>query len=291
MNVLVLGVSGTIGHAIWTNLLNDPSITVWGSLRNATLLRYIPESTHSKLFINADVLNQDQLLHIFNQSQPDLVINCTGLIKQLDSANDPAVVLPINSIFPHRLAELCQLTQSKLIQISTDCVFSGKKGAYLETDISDAEDLYGKSKSIGEIYDKEHVLTLRTSTIGHELDSNYGLIDWFLSQKNQVKGYSNAIFSGLTTLELAKVIHDYVLPNPSLSGLYHLAAEPISKFDLLRLVAEIYEKKIEIQKDESFRIDRSLNADKFKQATGYSAPTWPTLITTMHQNQQQVRNS
>ncbi|KTD82735.1 dTDP-4-dehydrorhamnose reductase family protein [Legionella waltersii] len=291
MNVLVLGVSGTIGHSIWTNLHSDPSHTVWGSIRNTSLLRYVPESTHSKLFVNADVLNPDQLLHMFNQSQPDLVINCTGLIKQLDSANDPAVVLPINSIFPHRLAELCHLTQSRLIQISTDCVFSGKKGSYVETDLSDAEDLYGKSKSIGEIHDKEHVVTLRTSTIGHELDSSLGLVDWFLSQKDQVKGYSNAIFSGLTTIELARVIRDFVIPNPSLQGLYHLAAEPISKYDLLHLVAEIYGKKINILKDENFRIDRSLNADKFRQASGYIAPAWPSMITTMHQSQQKIRSS
>ena len=273
-----------LGSAILHSLQKNEQYEAWGTLRSENGLAYFPEQTHSKLICNVDVLDEKTLHDVFERVKPNLVVNCVGLIKQLSSANDPLIVLPVNSIFPHRLAKLCGLFDTRLIHISTDCVFSGRKGMYTESDPSDAEDLYGKSKFIGELADQPHVITLRTSIIGHELNSNYALIDWFLSQKEQVKGYVNAIFSGLPTVELTRVIMDYVTPRPHLFGLYHVAAKPISKYDLLKLVAEIYRKKINIIPEEQFFIDRSLNAERFREATGYVAPEWPYLIEKLYQS-------
>jgi dTDP-4-dehydrorhamnose reductase len=170
-----------------------------------------------------------------------------------------------------------------LIHISTDCVFSGEKGGYVESDFADARDVYGKSKALGEV-DYPHAVTLRTSTIGHELKSEYGLLDWFLSQQGRCKGYTRAIFSGLPTVVFAQVVRDVVIPHEKLSGLYHVAAKSINKFDLLNLIADVYGKDIEIVPDEKLVIDRSLDANRFRLATGYVAPEWSDLIKWMHAN-------
>jgi dTDP-4-dehydrorhamnose reductase len=170
---------------------------------------------------------------------------------------------------------------SRLIHISTDCVFSGEKGGYVESDFADAKDVYGKSKALGEI-DCPKAITLRTSTIGHELNSAYGLLDWFLSQDEHCRGFRRAIFSGLPTVVLAQIIRDVVIPRKELSGIYHVAAQPINKYDLLKLIATEYGKSISIRPDDSFVLDRSLSAAKFNAATGYIPPEWPELIRLMH---------
>src|SRR5262249_39351298 len=149
--------------------------------------------------------------------------NAVGVVKQLAIANDPLIVLPINAMLPHKLANASAAIGARLIHFSSDCVFSGRAGCYVESDISDAEDLYGKSKYIGEVHDQRHVVTIRTSGIGHELQSRNGLVEWFLHQEGAVNGFSGAIFSGLPWVELARVIADHVLPRPELSGLYHVS--------------------------------------------------------------------
>ncbi len=282
MRVLVLGASGMLGSAVLRVLADDPALEVWGSLRNSASVRALPEASHARLLTGVDVLDQDTLTSLLARVRPQVVINCVGLIKQLAEANDPLCVLPLNALLPHRLARLSELLGARLVHISTDCVFSGRKGGYLESDVSDAEDLYGKSKCIGELLDKPCAVTLRTSIIGHELNSSLALVDWFLAQQDSIRGFSRAIFSGLPTVELARVIREFVLPNPQLSGLYHVAAQPISKLELLSLVARQYGKRIEIVPDDSLVIDRSLNGQRFQQATGYVAPGWPELIKRMH---------
>jgi dTDP-4-dehydrorhamnose reductase len=284
MKVLVLGVTGMLGSAVFRVFSADRAFETWGTLRSGAGLRYFPEQVHARLLSGIDVLDQDALTRLFAQVRPDVVINCVGLIKQLADAKDPLSALPINAMLPHRLSRLCELAGARLVHMSTDCVFSGRKGMYLESDTSDAEDLYGKSKYIGELHDDAHAITVRTSIIGHELNSAYALVDWFLSQSGRVRGFSQAIFSGLPTVELAAVIKDYILPRPALHGLYHVAAQPIAKLDLLRLVAEVYGKDIEIAPDDSLRIDRSLDGHRFREATGYVAPDWPELIRRMHKD-------
>ena len=273
-----------LGHAVFNVLNGDALHEVWGSLRSAAALRHFPLQSHARLLTGVDVLDQDALAAAMVKVRPDLVVNCVGLIKQLADAKDPLTALPINAMLPHRLARLCALSGARLIHVSTDCVFAGRKGRYLESDLSDAEDLYGKSKYIGELHDLPNAITLRTSIIGHELGSNHALVDWFLSQQGSVKGFTKAVFSGLPTVELARVMKDFVVPHPQLNGLYHVAAEPIAKLDLLQLVAAQYGKQIEIRPDDGVVIDRSLDGSRFRDATGYVAPGWPELIGKMYAN-------
>jgi dTDP-4-dehydrorhamnose reductase len=281
--VLVLGVTGMLGNAVFRVFGADDAHEVWGTLRSAAALRYFAADSHARLMCGVDVLDQDALAAVMAKVRPDVVINCIGLIKQLADAKDPLTALPINAMLPHRLARLCELVGARLIHVSTDCVFSGRKGLYQEGDLSDAEDLYGKSKYIGELHDLPHAITLRTSIIGHELGSSYALVDWFLSQSGGVKGFTKAIFSGLPTVELARVIKDFVIPHSRLIGLYHVAAAPIDKFKLLSLVAAQYAKQIEISPDDALVIDRSLDGSRFRQATGYVAPDWPELVRRMYE--------
>jgi dTDP-4-dehydrorhamnose reductase len=281
MKIIVLGASGMLGHAMLAVLSDDPKLRVIGTVRSRSSISNLSQDLGQKCIANIDVENPDQLMNLFCAEQPDVVINCVGLIKQQANANDPLSVLPINALLPHRLANLCKISNSRLIHISTDCIFSGNKGGYHEDDLSDAEDLYGKSKYIGEVT-YPHCITLRTSIIGHELAGNYALLEWFLSQTGVVRGFSHAIFSGLPTVELSKVVRDFVLPNVALSGVYHVASDAINKYDLLNQIASVYDKKIAIERDSDFQIDRSLNAERFYGATGYRAPPWEKLLLQMH---------
>lgn len=280
MKVLILGASGMLGNAMFRVLSQNPALDVVATARSASVRRSFAPELAQKIVVGVDVESQDSLERVFAEVKPQVVINCIGLIKQLSDANDPLLALPINSMLPHRLARLCQLGNARLIHISTDCVFSGSKGNYKESDESDATDLYGKSKFLGEVA-YPHTITLRTSIIGHELASAHALVGWFLAQEGKIKGYTKAIFSGLPTVELAHVINDFVLPKPELSGLYHVAVAPIAKYDLLKLIAEVYGKDILIEPDDALAIDRSLDAERFKKATGYIPPSWPQLIARM----------
>ena len=281
MKVMVIGVSGMLGSASFKVLSEDRNIDVSGTLRNDSVKKYFSPQLQERIIAGVDILDNDALIRVMGQVKPDVVINCAGLIKQLAPANDPLVILPVNAMFPHRLSDLCELSGARLVHISTDCVFDGNKGGYTESDRSSATDLYGKSKYIGELHSAPHAITLRTSIIGHELASQNALIEWFLAQTGSIKGYTRAVFSGLPTVELSRVIKDFVIPRSDLSGLYHVSADPISKFDLLSLVAEIYDKEIEIVPDNELVVDRSLNSDLFQQESGYKAPGWAELITTM----------
>jgi dTDP-4-dehydrorhamnose reductase len=285
MRVLVLGVTGMLGNAVFKTLTADPAHEIWGTLRDEAGKRFFREPTRQRLTSNIDVLDRVMLTALLSRLRPEVVINCTGLVKQLPTANDPLIVLPINAMFPHQLAAMCRASGSRLIQLSSDCVFSGRKGNYEESDLPDADDLYGKSKAIGELLDHPHAITLRTSGIGHELMTNRGLLEWFLSQQREVQGFARAIYSGLPSVELARVIKDFVLPHPEMRGLYHISARPIAKLDLLQLIAKIYGKNITIAFDQTFALDRSLNSRRFTQATGYVAAEWPELIALMHRRQ------
>ncbi len=213
--------------------------------------------------------------------KPDAIINAIGVIKQLPSSNNVVKTLTINSIFPHLVAEIAQKINARFIEISTDCVFSGKKGNYSEDDLPDAYDLYGKSKNLGEV-SGENCLTFRTSIIGRELLTANSLVDWFLTNRGKsVKGYVNAIYSGFPTIVLAEIIADLLIKQPNLSGLYHLSSEPINKFDLLCLIRDAYKADIEIERFEGFSTDKSLNSAKFRQQTGFFPRNWERMIAQM----------
>ncbi len=279
--VLVLGANGMLGNAVFRLFAASPGYRVFGSVRSSAALRHIPNELHSCVITGVDVENSDALIQLFDDVHPDVVINSVGLVKQLAASYEPLAAIAINALLPHRLAKLCGVAGARLVQMGTDCVFSGMKGMYTEADISDATDLYGRSKCLGEV-DYPHAITLRTSIIGHELDGAHSLLGWFLSQTGSIKGYRRAVFSGLPTVEIARVIRDYVLPHPELHGVYHVSANPVNKFDLLTLVAQTYGKTIEICADDQLVIDRSLDSSRFQTATGYVAPEWPELIGLMH---------
>ena len=257
------------------------SFETYGTVRLMDSSDRYPLDVLPNLITGIDVLSMDSLHKVFADVNPDIVINCVGVVKQLSGASDPLVALPLNSLFPHRLAKLCSVNNARLIHISTDCVFSGSKGMYEESDIPDAHDLYGVSKRLGEI-DYANAITLRTSIIGHELNGSRSLIDWFLSQTSSVQGFNRAVFSGLPTIEIAHIIKDYVIPNSQLRGLYHVSAEPINKYDLLSLVADIYGKDISIVKDTKLIINRSLDSSRFRKATGFSPSSWRSLVQAMY---------
>lgn len=271
-----------LGNAVFRFFSNYDDCIVFGSGRTDRVIRLLPRKYQENIIAGVDVGNIDALTAIFSNTRPDVVINCIGLVKQLDEANDILTAIPINTLLPHRLARLCELAGARLVHMSTDCVFSGRKGNYTEADHADAQDVYGRSKLLGEV-DYPHAVTLRTSIVGHELNSERSLINWFLSQQGQIKGFTKALFSGLPTVEIARVIHDFVIPNQNMRGLYHVSSAPISKFDLLTLVAKQYGKSIDIQPDETLVIDRTLDSSRFKQLTGYSPPGWPELIRRMHE--------
>ncbi len=279
--ILILGVSGMLGNATYRLFAGSEGWTVAGRARSLDGLDALPRTATASIAGGLDISDGGRLNKEIATEKPDLVLNCIGVIKQLSEAKDPIVSIEINALFPHRLAKICGEAGARLVHVSTDCVFNGKGSMYRETDPSDAEDMYGKSKYLGEV-DYDHAITLRTSIIGHEIRSSVSLLDWFLSQRGpSVKGYTQAIFSGLTTLELSRVIRDVVAPRPELRGLWHVASEPIDKFSLLRLIAEAYGKTIEIIPDAAVKIDRSLNAERFREATGYAPPAWPELIRQM----------
>lgn len=281
--IVVLGATGMLGNAVLRFFASKTDYEVHGTVRNWNAVRELQKMAPNARFVpGVDVESLDSLTRMFATVQPDVIINCIGIVKQLADANDPLIALPINALLPHRLARLAQVAGARLVHMSTDCVFSGVKGNYIESDLPDAYDLYGRSKLLGEV-DYPNAVTLRTSIIGHELNGNRSLIDWFLSQTGEVQGYKNAIFSGLPTVEIARIIHDHVIPNPDLHGLYHVSAEPINKFDLLSLVSKEYGKKIAIDPKDDFKIDRSLNSDRFRLATGFQPEPWPELIYRMHQ--------
>jgi dTDP-4-dehydrorhamnose reductase len=241
--VLILGGSGMLGHTLFRYLAGNPGLDVFATVRSAQeLVSWLPKDQLKKVRRDVDINQTDRLVQVFADVLPDFVINCIGIIKQIPEAEDPLVTITGNALLPHRIALLCGAVGARMIHISTDCVFDGEKGSYAESDLSNATDLYGRTKLLGEV-DYPHCVTLRTSIIGHELKGSYGLVEWFLSQKEKVRGFKKVIYSGFPTVELSRIIGDFVIPNPGMSGLYHVSSDPISKYELLQLINVQYGKK------------------------------------------------
>jgi len=281
--LLVLGANGMLGSTVLRWFASRSGHQVFGSVRRdeaARQLRLV--APKAEILSGVEGTDLNGLRSLFDQVRPQYVINCIGVVKQLAGAGDPATAIPINALLPHRLAQLSKVHGARLINIGTDCVFSGMRGGYTEDDVPDAQDLYGRSKLMGEV-DCQHAITLRTSIIGHELNTDHGLIDWFLGQREPVRGFARAIVSALPTVEFARVIEQHVFPHPELHGTYHVAGPAISKYELLRLVGEIYGRDGPAQADDEPVIDRSLNGERFRAATGYEAAGWPELISRMRE--------
>lgn len=280
--VLILGGSGMLGHTLFRHLALQPNLDVYATVRSPKgLSLWFSQDLLKKICADVDANNFDSVTNIITSIQPDIVINCIGLVSESRIANDLLSLINVNARFPHRVAFLCQTVGAKLIHISTDGVFDGKRGGYTERDEVNISDTYGMSKLLGEV-SNPHCLTLRTSIIGHELKGKSGLVEWFLAQNGEVRGYSRAMYSGFPTIELAKIISDYILPNENISGVYHVSSVPISKYDLLCLIADRYVKKIEIEPSEDIVLNRSLDSSAFRSLTGYTPPSWPELINKMY---------
>ena len=278
--ILVLGAAGMLGHVLFRTLSGRESFDVAATCRGPVAL---PAALLSRVRFGVDADDFRTVEKAIGELRPDVVINCIGIIKQLAAAADPLVAIPINALFPHRLARACGDAGARLIHMSTDCVFTGKRGNYTEDDPADADDLYGRSKLLGEVT-APGCVTLRTSLVGRELSGRHGLLEWFLAQDGPVRGFARAIFSGFPTVELARIIAERVIPNPALSGLYHVSSDPISKYELLKLFAAEYGKANPISRDESLDCDRSLDSSRFRAATGYRPPPWPDLVRALRED-------
>ncbi|GHJ09111.1 NAD(P)-dependent oxidoreductase [Micromonospora humidisoli] len=280
--VLVVGVTGMLGHAVLRELADDPTLDVHGLARSIDdRAGWYPPHLLARIVPAVDVTRFDHVRRLVDEVRPDVVVNCVGVIKQRPDVQDAVPTVTLNALLPHLLADACAQVGGRLVHVSTDCVFSGRRGGYTEDDLPDPPDLYGRSKLLGEATGAS-ALTLRTSIVGHELTTSRSLVDWFLSQRARVRGFTRAVYSGVTTVEFARLLRTVVLPRPELTGLYHVAAEPITKYDLLRLVAEVYGWPGELVPDDGFVCDRSLRADALAHATGYRPPSWPDMITALH---------
>lgn len=289
--ILILGGTGMLGNTLLRHLGSDPNWDVCATARMTTgqLCSLLPEEMARRMREDVSADNFDTIVRAFASLRPDIVVNCIGLVKQDPNASDPLSVIQTNSLLPHRISMLCRTAGARLIHIGTDCVFSGRKGGYVEVDMTDPDDLYGRTKLLGEVSYRPHCLTLRTSLIGHELKGCRGLVEWFLRQQGPVKGYRQAIFSGFPCVEVARILADYVIPNPSLQGVYHVSALPITKMALLELIADQYRHPVRIEPSDEVVIDRSLDSTRFREATGYRPPDWPDLVRRMHRDYEENR--
>jgi len=280
MNILVLGASGMLGSQLFLEISGDSALKIFGTIRDVEIKNFFPRELGNQLILIGDIFSEGELSRIFKIATPDVVINCISLKRS--HHNSFKELIKTYSLLPHRLARICRLNHSRLILISSDGVFSGNNGNYNESSMPDAEDDYGISKILGEV-GGENIITIRTSIIGHELRSKVGLLEWFLAQEGTCRGYTKAIFSGLPTITLARVINKYLICDDcNLNGIYNISSEPISKFDLLSLISEKYHTKIDIIPDSSQAIDRSLNSKHFHADTGCEIPSWPVLIDDMY---------
>tara|TARA_B110000483_G_scaffold236478_1_gene309667 strand:- start:756 stop:1631 length:876 start_codon:yes stop_codon:yes gene_type:complete len=277
MRILIFGISGLIGSGIYFNLSNKNNLNVFGTKRKSSN-NFILSKNNNNIFnfeINENSVSSE-IENLIKMIVPDYVINCIGITKHIISSYHKKNVYLVNSEFPQILKKLCTTHNSKLIQISTDCVFQGSKGNYNESDDPDATDLYATSKIQGELNDANH-LTIRTSTVGYELGTKYGLLEWFLEQTNSCNGYTKAFFSGISTLELSEIIYNYVISSNLLNGLIHISSKKISKYDLLNILKINFKKKIDIHQYHDFFIDRSLDNSKFKTLTNYQEKSWQEM--------------
>lgn len=233
--------------------------------------------TESNTYSGIDVRSVDSLLQVITDFRPQVIINAVGIVKQRSTAKESIPSIEVNALLPHRLAAVAKATSARLIHFSTDCVFSGRKGSYTETDDSDAKDLYGRSKYLGEV-SEPHCLTLRTSIIGRELTRKTGLVEWFLAQSESVRGYRRAIYSGFTTNEMSRIVEMLITRYPDASGVWHVSSDQINKCDLLNLLKQHYGRAIEVIPDDDFICDRSLDSSHFRSNFNYRPPRWESMI-------------
>ena len=280
MRILILGAGGMLGHKLAQELRTE--FEVWATLRGPSE----PYSRYGllaagRILSGIDVSNLDTVAGAIARTRPDAVINCIGIVKQLPASQDPVLSLTINALLPHQLQRLCRSHGARLLHFSTDCVFNGRKGMYTENDPSDALDLYGRTKFLGETAGAG-ALTIRSSMIGRELSAASGLVEWFLSQRGgRVGGYTRAVYSGFTTQAMARIVRSVLVDYPRLEGVWQVSSEPIAKYDLLLMMRDAYGLDVDVAPDDQVCVDRSLDSSRFRALTGFVPPSWPTMIRDM----------
>lgn len=274
--ILVVGASGMLGHEAIRVLA--PDFEVWGACREP---RDLPDLgvPAERLVAGLDAGDRDSAYQILEKVRPTLVINAVGIVKQRADAKDAILSITVNSLWPHLLADACERHDARMVHVSTDCVFSGSRGGYTESDVPDAFDLYGRSKLLGEVTDRDNTVTLRTSIIGWQIGEPTGLVGWFAAHRSEpLRGFTRAVFSGLTTRALTEVVRDVVIPDIALSGLWHVSVEPIDKHTLLTKLAGCLGWDIDITPSDEPVIDRSLDSSRFRERTGWTPPSWDAML-------------
>lgn len=277
MRILILGGDGMLGHRLFRHFRDryETRVTLRQDLQAyaAHGLFHAPDC-----YAGTDVRSTARLMEVLADFTPHAVVNAVGIVKQRSSATEAIPSIEINSLLPHRLALACRMLGARFVHMSTDCVFAGTRGAYSESDTSDATDLYGRTKFLGEVADRNCV-TLRSSIIGLELSRKTGLIEWFLAQRGTISGYELAVFSGITTTEMARVIEKLLVRHSDLCGLWQVASQSISKYALLtRLAERLGRTDVTIVPDRRFQCDRSLDGSRFCAQTGYQPPSWDAML-------------
>ena len=277
MKVMILGANGMLGHKLYETLMRTTD--VMGTIKgNFSEIEKYGFYTESHILPKINVLDIATITAVIKQNKPDVLLNCVGIIKQLKETKDVMLNIQINSLLPHQLFQMCHSTGIRFIHISTDCVFSGNKGGYKEDDTSDAEDIYGKTKYLGEV-NEDGALTIRTSIVGRELSSSNGLGEWLISNIGcEVRGFTNAIFTGFPTIHFANIINDIIINYPHLSGLYHVSSEPISKYKLLTMIYDQMNLNFNVLKYQDRYCDRSLDSSLFRNITYFKPLTWEQMI-------------
>jgi len=272
----VVGASGMLGHQAIRTLA--PDYEVWGACRHPAELPDLGVPA-KRMLGDLDATRADSAYSLIERVRPDLVLNAAGIVKQQAKAKAAIPSISVNSLWPHLLADACAAHGARMVHISTDCVFSGARGHYVEGDVPDAFDLYGRSKLLGEVTDRDNVVTLRTSIIGWQLGEPTGLVGWFSAHRDEpLSGFTKAVFSGLTTRALTEVIRDVVMPDASLAGLWHVSAEPIDKYTLLTDLAGHLEWDVDLHPVDEPIIDRSLDSTRFRERTGWTPPGWGSML-------------
>lgn len=292
MRILILGGTGMLGHKMHDVLSHEHDVV---STRRSSLAALPvdprPFFRQGRLIEGVDTTDLVSLRALIADLRPEAVVNCVGIVKQRNAAHDAAASIAVNALFPHQLADICASRGARLIHFSTDCVFGGSTGGYTEHDPSDAVDLYGRTKYLGEV-EGDGVLTIRSSIIGRELDHFQSLLEWFLQQRGEVRGFTRAIYTGLTTLQMASLVGRLLVEHRHVSGIYQVASQKISKFDLLLMIREHFglQARIELIPDDTFVCDRSLRGDRFLAATGMEIPPWEDMVGRLAEDARRYRS-
>ena len=285
--VLVLGASGMLGHKL-IQQLSAAGLPVVGAIRNPAMLETRAARTAfagaERILTDVDLIQDDALVRAIDAARPDVVVNAIGLIKQDDAASDPILPITINSLLPHRLATFCGKNAIRLIHFSTDCVFGGEQGPYREDSPANPQDIYGRSKLLGEVTGRR-CLTIRSSFVGRELRGRLSLVEWFLSQRGRrVLGYTGALYTGVTTIVMSDLVADIIMRHPDLHGVYHVASDPISKYQVLNLLNHHFQLGVELVPSDSLIIDRRLDGGSIRERIGFIAPPWDDMVTKLYQD-------